>query len=115
MKKVFFALFAATFLFSVSAFAQVEEQEPEEQTQPQSEETVTAMAEEGMEIEFDQLPETVKTSFESSDYAAWDVKTVHEVSAEEGEDGTKYKITVSDGTKEEKVTFNEEGEEVEQY
>lgn len=125
MKKVFFALFTAAFLFSLSTFAQTEEKETQPETQPEqeqtlpeepteSEETVTAMAEEGMEIEFDQLPDAVKTSFESSDYAMWDVKAVHEVASEE-EETTEYKITVTDGTKEESVLFDEAGEEVEQY
>lgn len=104
MKKVFLALFAATFLFSLSTFAQVEE----EQTQP--EETVTAMAE-GMQIEFDQLPEAVRNSFESSDYAMWDVKTIMAIPSEDTET-TQYQITVTDGTKEESVLYNEEGEEV---
>nr|WKN35142.1 hypothetical protein K4G66_22455 [Tunicatimonas sp. TK19036] len=115
MKKVFFALFTAAFLFSLSTFAQTEEEETQpEQEQTQPEETVTAMADEGMEIEFDQLPDAVKTSFESSDYAMWDVKAVYEVVSEE-EETTEYKITVTDGTKEESVLFDEEGEEVEQY
>lgn len=142
MKKIFLALFTAAFFVSVAGFAQSEEEqtqsEPEQleqpaeevQTQPemepteeaqaqpeeQPEETVTAMAEEeGMEINFDQLPDAVKTTFESSDYAMWDVKSVHEMSAEDGDEGTQYKVTVTDGTKEESVLFNEEGEEVEQY
>ena len=111
MKKLFFGLFTAAFLFSLSTFAQ--EQPEEEQTLPQ-EETVTAMAEEGLEIDFDQLPDAVKNSFESTDFAMWDVKAVHEITPQE-EDITHYKITVTDGTKEESVLFNEEGEEVEQY
>jgi len=98
-------MFAAAFLFSLTTFAQVEE----EQTQP--EETVTAMAEEGMQIEFDQLPEAIQTSFESSDYAMWDVLAVRAISKEETE-ATHYKITVTDGTKEENILFNEEGEEI---
>jgi len=106
MKKVFFAMFAAAFLFSLTTLAQVEE---EQQTEP--EETVTAMAEEGMQIEFDQLPEAVRTSFESSDYAMWDVLAVRAISKEETE-ATHYKITVTDGTKEENVLYNEEGEDV---
>lgn len=112
MKKVFFGLFTAAFLFSLSTFAQEQPQPEEEQIQP--EETVTAMAEEGLEIDFDQLPDAVKNSFESTDYAMWDVKTVHELTPEEGEE-TQYKIMVTDGTKEESVLFSEDGEEVEQY
>jgi hypothetical protein len=105
MKKVFFAMFAAAFVFSLTTFAQVEE----EQTQP--EETVTAMAEEGMQIEFAQLPEAVQTAFEGSDYAAWDVTDIRAINEEQTE-SIKYKIKVTDGTKEESVLYNEEGEEV---
>ncbi|WKN42678.1 hypothetical protein [Tunicatimonas pelagia] len=104
MKKLFFAMFAAAFMFSLSTFAQVEEQ-----TQP--EETITASAE-AVEIEFDQLPDMVKTSFEGSDYAMWDVTSVRQMVSNEGT--TQYQITVSDGTKEESVVYNDQGEEVEQ-
>ncbi|MGB3584978.1 MAG: hypothetical protein WBA23_00490 [Tunicatimonas sp.] len=104
MKKLFFAMFAAAFMFSLSTFAQVEEQ-----TQP--EETVTASAE-AVEVEFDQLPDMIKTSFEESDYAMWDVTSVKQMVSQEGT--TQYQISVSDGTKEESVLYNEQGEEIEQ-
>ncbi len=102
MKKLFFAFFAAALFVSASTFAQVEEQ-----TQP--EETVTASAE-AVDIEFDQLPDVVKTSFEASDYAMWDVTSVKQMVSTEGT--MQYQITVSDGTTEENVLYNEEGEEI---
>ncbi|MEM6845830.1 MAG: hypothetical protein AAF632_26710 [Bacteroidota bacterium] len=104
MKKLFFAFFAAALFVSVSTFAQVEEQ-----TQP--EETVTASAE-AVQIEFDQLPDAVKTSFEGSDYAMMDVTSVRQMVSPEGT--MQYQVTVSDGTREESVLYNEEGEEIEQ-
>jgi len=103
MKKLFFALFVATFMFSLSTFAQ-EEPTP-------AEETITASAE-AVEIEFEQLPDVVKTSFESSDYAMRDVTSVKQMVSNEGT--TQYQITVSDGTKEESVVYDEQGEEIEQ-
>ena len=134
MKKSLFALFAMTFLFAGVAFAQqtpdpatdpaVEEpamedpvltQDPaaEEMTQDpaqqQPSDDATASAEQ-QEIQFDELPETVKSSFEESDYAMWQVQTVYEMPASEGTDSKMYELTVTDGSTEETVTFNEEGE-----
>ncbi len=130
MKKLFFALFAMTFLFAGASFAQ-EVIEPTEEVTPQDqpvlEDDQTLMEEEtmseteqsagdytasaqGQEVQFEQLPDAVKSAFEDSDYAMWQVQTVTELAAAEGTEAKTYEIAVTDGTSEETVTFNEDGE-----
>ena len=62
------------------------------------------------EIQFDELPEAVKSAFEGSDYAMWQVQTVTEMAPEEGTEAATYEISVTDGTTEETVSFNADGE-----
>ena len=117
MKKLFFAFFAMTFLFAGAAFAQEQPTDPatedpalEEalpQEQPADDATASAQAQ---EIQFDQLPDAVKSSFEGSDYAMWQVQTVYEMAPAEGTESAMYELTVTDGTTEETVTFNQDGE-----
>ena len=129
MKKLFFALFAMTFLFAGAAFAQEQPTDPAvedpameqpaedpalDQTtedpaleQPADDATASASAQ---EIQFDQLPDAVKSSFEGSDYAMWQVQTVTEMAPAEGTEAAMYEISVTDGTTEETVTFNADGE-----
>ena len=131
MKKLLLSLFALTFLFTVAASAQdqpaQEEIQPtEEMTQPTDEaqpadeiieedvvveEPTTAMGNQ-QEVQFDQLPDAVKSAFEGSDYAMWQVQTVYEMAPEEGTDETKYEIVVTDGSTEETVTYNQDGEQL---
>ncbi|MGB3850329.1 MAG: hypothetical protein WA958_10205 [Tunicatimonas sp.] len=129
MKNLFFALFAMTFLFASASFAQevsepTEEVPPTDEVTPQDEPTLdeeisseieqpaddyTASAE-GQEVQFEQLPEAVKNAFEGSDYALWQVQTVTELAPAEGTEAKMYEFDVTDGTTEETVTFNEDGE-----
>ena len=130
MKKLFFALFAMTFLFTGASFAQ-EVTEPTEEVTPQDQPTLedeivieeeattdemeqpaddaTASAQ-TQEVQFEQLPNAVKSAFEGSDYAMWQVQSVTEMAAAEGTEAKTYEIAVTDGTSEETVTFNEDGE-----
>lgn len=129
MKKLFFALFAMTFLFAGASFAQevtepteevtpqdqpaledetiVEDETMSETEQPADEYTASAQAQ---EVQFEQLPEAVKSAFEGSDYAMWQVQSVTELAAAEGTEAKTYEIAVTDGTSEETVTFTEDGE-----
>ena len=134
MKKLFFALTASTFLFAAGAMAQDMTTDPateqpamedpavlEESTtqdpgmanedpamqQPTDEATASA---EAQEIQFDELPEAVKAAFEGSDYAMWQVQTVYEMAPEQETEASLYEISVTDGTTEETVTFNGDGE-----
>ena len=138
MKKLFFALTASTFLFAGAAIAQVTPTDPateqpttedpatmEEPTtddpgmmtedpaidqpmnQPSQDATASADAQ---EVQFDELPEAVKAAFEGSDYAMWQVQTVYEMAPEQGTESALYEISVTDGTTEETVTFNADGE-----
>ncbi len=129
MKKLFFALFAMTFLFAGASFAQ-EVTEPTEEVTPQDqptledeivieEEATTEMEQpaddatasaQTQEVQFEQLPNAVKSAFEESDYAMWQVQSVTEMAAAEGTEAKAYEIAVTDGTNEETVTFNEDGE-----
>ena len=129
MKKLFFALFAMTFLFAGASFAQ-EVTEPTEEVTPQDQpaleedtqiedetmleteqpaDNVTASAQ-GQEVQFEQLPNAVKSAFEDSEYAMWQVQSVTEMAPAEGTESKKYEIAVTDGNNEETVTFNEDGE-----
>ena len=129
MKKLFFALSAMTFLFAGASFAQ-EVTEPTEEVTPQDQPTLedeivieekattemeqpaddaTASAQ-TQEVQFEQLPNAVKSAFEESDYAMWQVQSVTEMAAAEGTEAKTYEIAVTDGTNEETVTFNEDGE-----
>ena len=123
MKKLFFALFAMTFLFAGASFAQevtepTEEVTPQDQPiledettseieQPADDYTASAQAQ---EVQFEQLPNAVKSAFEDSDYAMWQVQSVTEMAAAEGTEAKMYEIAVTDGTTEETVTYNENGE-----
>ncbi len=71
---------------------------------------VTTVADDGRtEIQYDELPDAVRTSFEGSDYAAWEVEKVEKVTADEAPEDITYEITVSDGTNSQAVAFDEEG------
>ena len=137
MKKLLLSLFALTFLFTVAASAQdqpaqeeiqpteemtqpIDEAQPTDEVQPADEiveqddvveEPTTAMGNQ-QEVQFDQLPDAVKSAFEGSDYAMWQVQTVYEMAPEEGTDETKYEIVVTDGSTEETVTYNQDGEQL---
>lgn len=123
MKKLFFALFAMTFLFAGASFAQ-EVTEPTEEVTPQDQpvleeeatpemeqpaDDASASAQE-QEVQFEQLPDAVKTAFEGSDYASWQVQSVYEMASAEGTESKMYEINVTDGSTEETVTFNQDGE-----
>ena len=123
MKKLFFAMFAMT-MFAGVAMAQeqpaTEDPAMEDPAleQPATEDPaleqpvddgVTASAD-VQEIQFDQLPDAVKSAFEGSDYAMWQVQTVYEMAPAEGTESAMYEISVTDGTTEETVTFNADGE-----
>lgn len=127
MKKLFFALTASTFLFAGAAMAQEQPTDPATE-QPAMEEEMaedpamqdpaleqptddgaTASAD-AQEIQFDQLPDAVKSAFEGSDYAMWQVQTVYEMAPAEGTESAMYEVSVTDGTTEETVTFNADGE-----
>lgn len=120
MKKLFFALFAMTFLVAGGAFAQEQptedvtiedqsaiEEAPLQEEQPADDATASA---EMQEIQFDELPDAVKSAFEGSDYAMWQVQAVYEMAPVEGTESPKYELTVTDGTTEETVTYNQDGE-----
>lgn len=129
MKKLFFALFAMTFLFAGASFAQ-EVTEPTEEVTPQDqpmledeiiidEETTSEIEQpaedmsasaQAQEVQFEQLPDAVKSAFEGSDYAMWQVQSVTEMAAAEGAASKTYEFAVTDGTTEETVTYNEDGE-----
>ncbi|MGB3777133.1 MAG: hypothetical protein WA960_02155 [Tunicatimonas sp.] len=129
MKKLFFALFAMTFLFAGASFAQ-EVTEPTEEVTPQDQpaledesimedETTSELEQpaddytasaQAQEVQFEQLPDAVKSAFEGSDYAMWQVQSVTEMAAAEGTEAKTYEIAVTDGTTEETVTYNEDGE-----
>ncbi len=105
-----------TFLFAGAAFAQEQPSDPATEdpalqapAQEEPADDATASAE-AQEIQFDQLPDAVKSSFESSDYAMWQVQTVYEMAPAEGTESAMYELTVTDGTTEETVTFNQDGE-----
>ncbi len=128
MKKLFFALFAMTFLFAGASFAQ-EVTEPTEEITPQDQpvedesimedETTSELEQpaddytasaQAQEVQFEQLPDAVKSAFEGSDYAMWQVQSVTEMAAAEGTEAKMYEIAVTDGNSEETVTYNENGE-----
>ena len=127
MKKLFFALTASTFLFAGAAMAQDQPTDPATEdatleqpaTDPALEQDpaldqpvddgATASAD-AQEVQFDQLPDAVKSAFEGSDYAMWQVQTVYEMAPAEGTEAAMYEISVTDGTTEETVTFNADGE-----
>jgi len=87
------------------------------------------MNEEGRtEMTFDELPDAVKTAFQESEYSAWEVQSVYQVTPDEGEttepaepaepaeesaSQVSYEITVTDGTTPTTLIFDEEGNIVE--
>lgn len=108
-------MFALSFLFAGSAFAQEEMTEPatEEATEYTEEVTEEATASaDAQEIQFDALPDAVKSAFEGSDYAMWQVQTVYEMAPAEGTESATYEIAVTDGTTEETVMYTAEGEQL---
>lgn len=60
------------------------------------------------EIQYEELPEAVKTAFEES-HSETDVTTVFEVQTDEG---VQYEISVSDGTDTTTIIYDAEGNEV---
>lgn len=62
------------------------------------------------EIKYEELPDAVTKAFEESQFAAWEVSKVEEVTTEEGK---QYALTISDGSEEGTLTFDEEGNMVE--
>ena len=102
MKRTIIAL-AALGTFSFAAI--------DTNAQSVNEETATVLVQDqSKEIEYEQLPDAVKKAFEESQYAEWEVQKVEEVTTEEGKE---YNLTVSDGSQEDTLTFDEQGEMVE--
>ncbi len=62
------------------------------------------------EVEYDSLPEAVKTAFEASDYKDMDVTSVYEITTDEA---THYEISITDGTDSALVTYDADGNVVE--
>ncbi|WPP48499.1 PepSY-like domain-containing protein [Catalinimonas niigatensis] len=58
------------------------------------------------EIQYEELPDAVSTAFEESQYGQWEVSQVHEVGTEQG---TQYELTITDGTQNGTLSFDEEG------
>ncbi|MEK6477134.1 hypothetical protein WJR50_06355 [Catalinimonas sp. 4WD22] len=62
------------------------------------------------EIQYENLPEAVKTAFEESDYSEQEVTIVYQVQTE---DGMQYELSITDGTDTITVTYDAEGNEIE--
>lgn len=61
------------------------------------------------EMSFDELPEAVKTAFQESDFATWEVQKVEKVTADENPEEVSYELTLSDGAQSGILAFDEEG------
>ncbi len=98
-------IMAAFSFFAVAAAnAQVTPSETETEDTTAMEETMPMQ--DKKEIELSEAPEAVQTAFQESEYAEWEVVSAYEVTSDEG---TMYEMTVSDGSTEETVTFDESG------
>ncbi len=68
------------------------------------------MNEEGRtEMTFEELPETVKTAFQESDFSSWEVQKVEKVTPDENPEEVSYELTLSDGSQSGILAFDEEG------
>lgn len=77
---------------------------------PVNQDAVTVFDQENRtEIQYEELPEAVKTAFEDAGHSEMDVTTVFEVQTDEG---VQYEVSVSDGTDTTTVIYDEEGNEV---
>lgn len=101
MKKMLISLgFAAATIFA--AQAQETPQEPQEQTPG------TELSQDNRkELQESELPESVQTGLEDSEYADWDLVRIYEVTDDQGM--IVYEIVVFDGTNEATVQFDESG------
>lgn len=79
---------------------------------PANQEATTVFVQDSRtEIQYENLPEAVKTAFEESDYSEQEVTTVYQVQTDEG---TQYELSISDGTNTTTVTYDAEGNEIEE-
>jgi hypothetical protein len=68
------------------------------------------MNEEGRtEMSFEELPEAIKTAFQDSDFASWEVQKVEKVTPDDNPEEVSYELTLSDGSQSGILAFDEEG------
>ncbi|MDF9794954.1 hypothetical protein OKW21_000217 [Catalinimonas alkaloidigena] len=77
----------------------------------QQDAVVAFMQDTRTEMEYDNLPQAVKTAFEESDHKDMDVTMVYEVTTE---DGTHYELNITDGTNSSILKYDAEGNEIEE-
>jgi len=71
---------------------------------------IVSMDNQRQEIKYEELPDAVKQAFEESDHATWEVTKVEEVTSDED---IQYDLTVTDGTEEKTLSFDEQGNMIE--
>lgn len=70
---------------------------------------VTAQDQGRTEMSFDELPEAVKTAFQESEFASWEVQKVEKVTPDDNPEQVSYELTLSDGSQSGILAFDEEG------
>jgi hypothetical protein len=61
------------------------------------------------EMSFEELPEAIKTAFQESDFASWEVQKVEKVTPDDNPEEVSYELTLSDGSQSGILAFDEEG------
>ena len=61
------------------------------------------------EMSFDELPDAVKTAFQESEFASWEVQKVEKVTPDDNPEQVSYELTLSDGSQSGILAFDEEG------
>ncbi|WPP49966.1 hypothetical protein [Catalinimonas niigatensis] len=75
-----------------------------------NQDVVTEFVQDGRtEIQYEELPEAVRTAFEEAGHSEMDATTVFEVQTDEG---VQYEVSVSDGTDTTTMIYDAEGNEI---
>lgn len=104
-KSIVLAIAVGTFSFAAVNAQSVESTESTENAAIE-----VGISEEGRtEMSFDELPDAVKTAFQESEFASWEVQKVEKVTPDDNPEQVSYELTLSDGSQSGILAFDEEG------
>ena len=104
MKKL---MLAASLIFGGAAFANAQAQD--QATTPAQTETTQDQDKDRQEVAISELPEAVKTSLESQDFAGWTVGTAYKKTDAAKDNMEIYIVELKRGTETKKVKFDKDG------
>jgi hypothetical protein len=114
MKKLMLALFL---LFGGVALVNAQEKDST-QIQPPTETPTQDQDQDRQQIQLSELPQAIKTSLESTDYAGWNISQAFRSTQKDASDETKsmevYVVELKNGAETKSVKFDKDGNKIDE-